>query len=51
MYFPIIGISFFTVYSKETYDQTVYSALDSLIVNALMIILLIIDGSKSGEYF
>jgi len=46
---PMVAISFYTIYSKELYDQTVYSALDTLIINAILIILLFIDGSKSGE--
>ena len=51
-FLPIVGISFYTVYSKEIYDQTVYSALDTLILNVIMVILLLIEGSKSGsEYF
>jgi len=45
----MIGISCFTVYKKQKYDQTVYSALDVLILAVLGIISLLIDGSKSGE--
>lgn len=48
---PMVGISFFTVYKKEIYDQTVYSALDTLAINVILIILLLIEGSKSGSEF
>ncbi len=47
--FPMIGVSFYTIYNKKVYDQTVYSALDTLIVSVLLVVLLFIDGSKSGE--
>jgi hypothetical protein len=47
-YLPMIGISCFTIYKKERYDQTVYSALDVMMLAVLAIILLLIDGSKSG---
>jgi hypothetical protein len=45
----MIGVSFYTIYNKKVYDQTVYSALDTLIVSVLLVVLLFIDGSKSGE--
>ncbi len=48
---PMVGISFYTVYKKQVYDQTVFSALDTLIINVILIILLLIEGSKSGEEF
>ena len=48
---PMVGVSFYTIYSKEVYDQTVYSSLDSLIINSILIILLFIDGAKNGEEF
>lgn len=47
--FPMIGVSFYTIYNKKLYDQTVYSALDALIISALLVVLLFIDGSKNGE--
>jgi hypothetical protein len=48
-YLPMIGISCLTVYKKTKYDQTVYSALDVLILSVFSILLLMIDGSKSGD--
>ncbi len=48
---PMVAITFYTVYTKQVYDQTVYSALDTLIINVILIVLLLIEGSKSGEEF
>lgn len=48
----MLFVSGYVVYIKRQYDQTLINAIDSLLLNILLAILLIIDtNSKDDSYF
>lgn len=50
--FPMLFVSGYVVYIKRQYDQTLINAIDSLLLDILLAILLIIDtNSKDDSYF
>ena len=49
---PLVFLSAYIIFIKKSYDQTLISAIDSLLLDIIMIILLIIDAAtKDEKYF
>jgi hypothetical protein len=46
---PMVFICGLIIFAKEEYDQTLYNAIDTLILSILLIIFVVIDGTKNGQ--
>jgi len=49
--FPLIGVSSFIIYIKQTYDQSLIFAIDVLVLSLLEILFLIMDMAGKDEDF
>lgn len=49
--FPLLFVSGYVIYIKQLYDQTLISAIDSLLLDIFLVILIIIDTHSKDESF